>query len=411
MEMRKWVESLMALGPGWEVKGVEEDPVLMEARVRVARRTGEPLTCPECGRPCPGYDAREREWRHLDAWGYKTFVVCDLPRVECPEHGVRTASMPWAADKSRYTAAFEEEVTAWLGEASILGVSKRMRMSWNAVSGIMERAVRRGLERRKAEPVRRLAVDETSVKRGHRYATIVSDTDTGRVLHMAKGRTRESLAQFYRSRDGGWLAGLESVSMDMWGPYVAATGEWVPGAELKTAFDRFHVAKHLADAVDKVRRAEHRELLAQGSAVLARTRYRWLTGRGKMSHAEKLAFAALRKNVDRTARAWAVKEAASKLWDYKLRGSAENAWLHWLQWASGCGLAPVHKVAEMVGAHLWGILNAVVLRATNGPAESINSRIQMVKARSRGFRNYDRFVTAILFHLGGLDLSPRTARR
>ena len=91
-----------------------------------------------------------------------------------------------------------------------------MRMSWNAVSGIMERAVRRGLERRKAEPVRRLAVDETSVKRGHRYATIVSDTDTGRVLHVAKGRTRESLAQFYQSRDEGWLAGLESVSMDMW---------------------------------------------------------------------------------------------------------------------------------------------------------------------------------------------------
>ena len=64
MEMRKWVESLMALGPGWEAKGVEEDPVLREARVRVARRTGEPLTCPECGQPCPGYDAREREWRH-----------------------------------------------------------------------------------------------------------------------------------------------------------------------------------------------------------------------------------------------------------------------------------------------------------------------------------------------------------
>lgn len=109
---------MMALGPGWEVKGVEEDPVLKEARVRVARRSGEPLRCPECGRPCPGYDARERAWRHLDAWGCKTFVVCDLPRVECPEHGVKTASMPWAADKSRYTAAFEEEVAAWLGEAS-----------------------------------------------------------------------------------------------------------------------------------------------------------------------------------------------------------------------------------------------------------------------------------------------------
>ncbi len=91
---------------------------------------------------------------------------------------------------------------------------------------------------------------------------------------------------------------------------MAATGEWVAGAELKTAFDRFHVAEHQADAVDKARHAEHRELLAQDSAALARTRCRWPTGRGK-TRAEKLAFAALRKNVDRTARAWAVDREPS----------------------------------------------------------------------------------------------------
>ena len=131
--------------------------------------------------------------------------------------------MPWKADKSRCTAAFEEE-EAWLGEASILGVSKRMRMSWNAVSGIMERAVRRGLERRKAEPGRGLAVDEMSVKRGHRYAT--NRVGHG---HGARAACREEpdprVAGAVLSEPGRRrLAALESVSMDMWGPYVAATG-------------------------------------------------------------------------------------------------------------------------------------------------------------------------------------------
>lgn len=409
MEEPKWLNSVLGLGHEWLATEVIEDAERKELRVRVERRAGAALRCPECGRSCRRYDTREREWRNLDAWGYKTFFVCGVPRVDCPEHGVATLPVPWAEGRSRYTAAFEMEVVGWLREASIRAVATRMRMSWNAVSGIMERAVRRGLARRRVEPVRRLSVDETSFKRRHRYVTVVSDPDTGRVLHVAEGRSRESLESFYRRMGKERLAAVQSVSMDMWRPYVAATRAWVPEAERKTAFDRFHVAKHLGDAVDKVRRAEHRELLAQGNAVLARTRYKWLAGRAKMTHAEKLAFAALRKSVDRTARAWAVKEAASKLWGYRSRGWAETAWLHWLQWASRTGLAPVVKVAQMVRAHLWGIVNAVVLRATNGPAEGINSRIQMVKARSRGFRNHDRFAAAILFHLGGLDLRPRPA--
>lgn len=409
MDGQKWLESVLGLGPDWRVTEVMPDAGRKELRVRVERRSGAALRCPKCGRACRRYDTRERKWRNLDAWGYRTFFVCGVPRVDCPEHGVSTLPVPWAEGRSRYTAAFEMEVAAWLREASVLAVAKRMRMSWNAVAGIMDRAVRRGLERRKAEPLRRLSVDETSFKRRHRYVTVVSDPDTGRVLHVAQGRSRASLESFYRRAGPDRLCGVESVSMDMWRPYVAATRAWVPGAERKTAFDRFHVAKHLADAVDKVRRAEHRQLRAEGNAVLSRTRYQWLAGRAKKTHAEKLAFAALRKSVDRTARAWAVKEAASKLWDYRSRGWAETAWLHWLQWASRTGLEPVRKAAAMVRAHLWGILNAVVLRATNGPAESINSRIQMVKARSRGFRNPDRFAAAILFHLGGLDIDPRPA--
>ena len=127
-------------------------------------RTGaSPLRCSHCGEACPGYDTRRREWRNLDAWGYKTFLVCNVPRVQCPEHGVVTIQVPWSEGSSRYTALFEAEVIAWLKEASV-----------KAVAGIMQRAVARGLARRKTEAVRRLSVDETSFRRRHQYVTVVS---------------------------------------------------------------------------------------------------------------------------------------------------------------------------------------------------------------------------------------------
>ena len=208
----------MGLGPEWRIERMDEDSERQEARVVLARDAGSALRCPECGRACPGYDARRREWRGLDAWGYKTFVVYDVPRVECPEHGVVTTRAPWAEGRSRCTAAFESLALGWLREASVLAVS------------------------------RRLSVDETSFKRGHRYVTVVSDSETKAVLHVAPGRGREALEAFCRRVGKRRLAAVESVSMDMWRPYVAATEAWVAGARRKTAFDRFHVAKHLGDA-------------------------------------------------------------------------------------------------------------------------------------------------------------------
>ena len=94
-------------------------------------------------------------------------------------------------------------------------------------------------------------------------------------------------------------------------------------------------------------------------------------------------------------------------WHYVSKVWARKRWLLWLSWARRCRLEPIKKVAQMIKKHLWGILNAIVLKVSNGPAEGINSRIKMIKVRSRGFRNKNRFANAIYFHLGGLDLYPQ----
>ncbi len=98
------------------------------------------------------------------------------------------------------------------------------------------------------------------------------------------------------------------------------------------------------------------------------------------------------------------------MWDYKSATWALKGWNKTLSWAMRCRLEPVKDVARMIRKHLWGIINAIVVDVSNGPAESINSRIKTVKIRAHGFRNKERFVDAIYFHLGGLDLSPRYAK-
>ena len=216
------------------------------------------------------------------------------------------------------------------------------------------------------------------LKRPIGSVTIVSDQQTGTVLHVGEDRRKETFGELVPEQ----LAGLESVSMDRWPAYINATLERVPGAREKIAFDKFHVAKCLGDAVNKVRRQEHRALMKQGCETLKGSRYDWLTKLDNISHLQKARFQALRHSTLKTARAWTLKELAMSQWHYVSRTWARKGWERWLSWAMRCRLEPVRQAAGTIRNHLWGILNAIVLKVTNGPAEGINSRIMMIKVRT-----------------------------
>lgn len=337
----------------------------------------------------------------------QTILTAEVPRVECPEHGVLLARVPWAEPGSRFTAMFEAIVIDLLRVAPILAVAKHAGLSWDQVNGIQERAVCRGLGRRVAAPVAQMSVDETSFQRRHEYVTVVSDRTRGVVLHVADDRKEETLASYYRSLDPAHLASIDLVTMDMWGPYIAATEKVVPDGASKIAFDKFHVAGHLGKAVDQVRRGEHRELSARGDQRLKGTRHDWL--RNPSTHdriRDRARFEALRDSTLRTARAWSLKEAAMEAWEHEEESDIRAMLKWWSGWADRSRLEPMRRVSRMVKKHLRGIVTAILRRATNAGAESINARIQWIKRMACGFRNRDRFRAAIYFHLGGLNLYP-----
>jgi transposase len=237
---------------------------------------------------------------------------------------------------------------------------------------------------------------------------MVNDLDRSRVLFVAEHRTEESLDGFWRSVSEKQRAAVRGVAMDMWDPYINSTRKHLPDADRKIVFDKFHIAKHLGEAVDLVRRRENKQLKAAGDDRLTGTRYDWSRHPAKMEPDDRKQFAALRDSGLQTARAWALKESMMAFFLYHYERPARKHYRWWHNWAVRCRLKPIIEKARMIQRRFANIITYLRLRITNAASESINSKIQWVKYTARGFCSKKNFLTAIYFHCGGLDLMPST---
>ena len=207
---------------------------------------------------------------------FTTWIETDVPRMTCGTHGVKQLRVPWAEPGSQFTALFERLAIDLLRECSITGAMRLLRISWDEGWGIKARAVRRGLARRGPDVVGQLGVDEKAIAKRHRYLTIVADLDRSRVLYLADDRKQASLDGFWPTLTPAQREGITAVAMDMWEPYVQSTRAHLPEADAKIVFDKFHIVKHLHEAVDRVRRGEHRALKREGDERLTGSKYLWL---------------------------------------------------------------------------------------------------------------------------------------
>jgi transposase len=407
MQDRQLYEQILGIPAPWFVEHVELDVEEGIVNVYLAHREGEIWRCAECGVECSLHDhTPQRTWRHLDTCQYQTLVRASTPRTACPEHGVRAVRLPWAERHSRFTRLFERLVIDWLRAASQQAVAQQLDLSWDEVHGIMDRAVKRGLRRREACLIPRIGVDEKSFRKGHRYVTLVTDVDRGCVLFAAEDRKQSSLDGFWGTLSSEQLESIQAVVIDMWDPYENSIRKHLPDAQEKIVYDKFHVAKHLGEAVDQVRRWENKVLLGSGDRRLVGTKYQWLRNPDNFRDDQWRDFRDLRTSKLKTARAWALKEQAMCLWNYWYEGPARKHFAWWYRWATHSRLKPMIEKAKMLKSRLPNILTYLRHGITNAVSESLNSKIQWVKYTARGFRNFQNFVTAIYFHCGDLDLAP-----
>ena len=267
----------------------------------------------------------------------------------------------------------------------------------------MQRVVLGGRACKEARVVRRIGVDEKAAAKGHTYLTLVCDLAEGTVEPIAEDRTQESLDGYYAGLTQPQLDGIEAVAMDRGEPSLQATRAWVRDATKKIVFDRFHIRGHVGQAVDTVRKQEHRTLMASGDErlkgnVLVALQPGECTG----TPASRVR----RTDVPgaQVGQAWAIKEALRRLWHYVYPASGWKFWKRWYFWATYSGLEPTRKAAETIRRHIDNILTYDQHPVTNAMSEGLNSQIQNIKSMDCGFRHTEPFKTAIYVRCGGLDL-------
>ena len=376
--------------------------------VYVDHERGVKMRCPRCDAWCPVYDhTPEREWRHLDTCDLPTYVHTRLPRVQCRVHGVLSIASEWAEPGSGLTRALEARVIDLAKECSLQAVSRLTGLSWDRCSSVLASAVRRGQRRKVWKVPAHLGVDEKAFAKRHQYMTLVCDLETKSVEHVAEGRRQESLEEYFLPFDEEELKGIEAICLDMHDPYIAAVRARVPDAQEKIVFDKFHVLRLMSEAVDRVRRQEHKKLRAQHDEVLTGTKYLWLYHPDRIPEAQLPRFEELRRMDLQVSRAWALKENLRQLWTYRREGWARRFFRRWYFWATHSRLPPVIAVARTLKRRLDNILTYLRHRITNALNEAVNAQVEKVKRLARGYRNRTNFQTAIYFHCGGLDLYPR----
>jgi transposase len=402
-------ERLLDLSKPWSVERVDVDLDGGRVTVYVQCERGVVWGDPETGQDrAHVHGWVRREWRHLDTCQLETRIVAEVPRVKYGSGRVEEVAVPWAERYSRMTRLMEAFVVKLLLVASnVKRVAGLLKLDWHTVNDIITRAVERGLLRREQQALSYLGMDEKSYGRGQRYGSVLTDIEGSRVLEVVKGRKLEDAQALLNTLTPEQRQGVRAVVIDMWPAYMSAVRELTGDAEI--VHDKFHVSKYLNEAVDKVRRAEHKRMRAQGESPLTGTKYQWLRKIDDKRSAEAVEFRHLYQANFKTSRAWALKESFAAFWDYRYPKSAESYFDAWSTRAMRSRIQPMKDVTAMLRRHRDGLINYVKHRVTNAAAEGFNSVIQTISANARGFRNFENFRTRILFFCGKLDLEPASA--
>jgi transposase len=359
----------------------------------------EPNTCrcPACGSAdvvSRGHVARR--FRCLPIGLRPTVLVLPVPRVECRACGVvRQVEVTFADPRRSYTRRFERYVLELSRRMTIRDVAAHLGVGWDLVKDIQKRDLSRRFARPKLKHLRRIAIDEIAVARGHRYLTVVLDLDSGAVVFVGDGKGTDALKPFWkRLRPSG--AKVEAVAMDMSAAYRGAVSAHLKGAVI--VFDHFHVVKLFNDKLSDLRRSLYHRAEADQRKVLKGARWLLLKNPENLD-AEKDEKSRLKEALalnQPLATAYYLKEDLRRFWEQPGKRFATSFLDGWLRRAEASGVKVLQQMAKTLAAHRSGLLAYYDAMITSGPMEGTNNKIKTMKRMAYGFRDPEFFKLKIL---------------
>jgi len=358
--------------------------------------------CGKCG--CLGQyrDTRpQRQFKHVPLWGIAVVLIYSPRRVFCRHcKGIHVERIPWAAGKRRLTTAFACYLATWAQRLPWIEVARLFQCSWGTVASSVDFVVKYGLENRDLCGITHIGIDEIARRKGHKYLTNVYDLKTKKLIWSGEGRSEDTLRQFFKYFGTEKTSQLQGICCDMWMPYINVVEEKALNALL--VFDKFHIVRHLMDAVDQVRRNEITEKGKEQKQLMKHTRYIWLKNPWNLTDKQKVKLGSLEKLNLKINRAYLLKESFRNLWFYKTVGWANRFLKQWFWWATHSRLEPIRKFAWMIRRHEDNILSYFKLPITNASVEGLNNKAKVISRRAYGFRSVKSHILNLYHGLADL---------
>ena len=352
-----------------------------------------------CGTTRRGwYDRRTRRIRDLSCGDTRVSLELEVRRVDFRHCGaVKRERLDFLADNPFYTKRFAYHVGRRCRSATVQDVAKELHLDWHTVKALEMQYMRAQLARAGTPGPKAIGIDEISIRKGHSYRIVVSDLVRARPIWFGgEDRSEASLAQFYAWLGPRKTRGIRLAVMDMWKAFEKATRAKAPQAAI--LYDKFHVMRHLSNALDAVRKSEYARLSGKDRRYIKGQKYTLLSRRENLTLDGRRALKQLLAANRRLNKAYLLKESFGQLWSYQREGWARRFFDNWkasLKWQR---LEPYVKFAEMIEHHWEGI--AAYCKPENkvslGFVEGLNNKIRVIQRRAYGLRDEEYLRLKIL---------------
>lgn len=277
-------------------------------------KRGSKFPCSKCGKLCSVYDVSDenRMWRHLDFWQYQTILHARYSRTNCPDcNKILTVEIDWARKEAGLTWRFEAYVMDLMKEMPVSAVARQVNEHDTRLWRVLHYYVNRAMKEMDISKVNRVAIDETSSQRGHKYITLFVNVDTKKLLFATEGKEAEGLKTFvsFLMDRGIATEQIKEFCSDRSPAFIAGIMQHFPQSHI--TFDKFHVMKMVNEAVDEVRREEQKDVIE-----LKKSRYVWLKNETNLNAPQKEKLLKLKDMNLKTGRAYRIKLAMQELWTY-----------------------------------------------------------------------------------------------
>lgn len=312
---------------------------------------------------------------------------------------MKTERLDWLADNPLYTKRFAFFVGRRCRQTTIKEVAEELHLDWDAVKELDKLYMREQLRRAGNPAPRAIGIDEIAIAQGHKYRIVVSDLERGRPIWFGgKDRSEESLDEFFAWLGPAQCGKIRLAVMDMWKAFRNSTLKKGNAPQATILYDKFHILKHLGEAMDKVRKREYARLSGTDRRFIKGQRYTLLSRWGNLTADGRAALKLLFKANRRLNKAYLLKESFGQLWDYHSPFWARRFFFQWREALRWQRLDPFERFAQMVVAH-WDGIEAYCHEENKVPlgfVEGINNKIRSIQRRAFGFRDEEYLRLKIL---------------